>query len=244
MSWGGGSNDQIRLGVCDLLFASAIAQGAGVERVVVTGSRVYNESTVPHIALIKRADFIITRLRVTCDTRDAAQRREEMKTTLRGLMRAAQQSSGMALAVGEDVLTPLTEGMLDDIIVTTNTRADTSEASVVIKSRLSEADSLEAATARIKSFIAKAPKAGRTEVLRGDGWDLTIVDPEQYRDELIKRIAADAKRTAELLGPGYSVGIDGLQNPVAWYQQGPLDLGLYISYKLSVFAVSLPISGT
>ena len=216
--------------------ALACSAGASqdVERVVVTGSRI-SYDRVPHISLDKRADYIITEIRVTCDTRDPTQRREELKTTLRDMIKAAAKTETISLAVGEGFLGPLRENMFDDIVVGKQ-RADTSEAAIILKSKLSATDTFDSAAGRIKAFIASAPRAGRTEILRDEEnrWDLTLVNPEQYRDELIKRIVADARHTAELVGPGHGVSIDGLQSPVAWYQRGPLDLGLYIPYTLVV----------
>lgn len=217
-----------------LFFCVGAAFGAdGGEVVVVTGSRLSDYDRVPHVNLPKRADHLITKVRVTCDTRDAAIRRAEIKRTLSDMIRAAAQTKTISLAHGDEVLFDLNERAFDDLIAA-DKRADTSEALVIIKAAVSQSDSFESATARIKQFIASAPKAGRTEILREERWDLTLVAPERYRDELIRLIVADAKRTAELIGPQHGVAIEGLQNPVAWYQRGPLDLGLYISYTLNV----------
>ena len=217
--------------------APAAVGGSDVERVVVTGSRLYSDN-IPHISLLKRADYMITKVRVTCDTRDEKQRRSELKASLRDMLAAAAKSGTISLALGESVLGPLRESMFDDIITDDkrdrDKRDDTDGATVVIKTKLTSADTFESATGRIKAFIEKAPKAGRTEILREEGWDLSIVDPEQYRDDLIKQIVADAKHTAELVGSSHSASIEGLQSPVAWYQQGPLDLGLYISYTMTL----------
>jgi hypothetical protein len=105
---------------------------------------------------------------------------------------------------------------------------------VVIKTAVSAGDSFDAATARILNFIKVIPKAGRTEVLRENDWNLTIVGPERSRTALLDLIAEDAKAAAAAFGPGYGVTIDGLQHPITWYQQGPLDLALYIAYKLQI----------
>lgn len=47
-------------------------------------------------------------------------------------------------------------------------------------------------------------------------------------------MAEDAHKVADAFGPGYGVAVEGLQRPVSWYQAGPLDLALYIPYKLEV----------
>ncbi|HEY2070771.1 MAG TPA: hypothetical protein VGG48_14545 [Rhizomicrobium sp.] len=207
-----------------LLPELAIAQ---VEEVVVTAER--RDEGAPHIYMVKRADHLITKLRVTCDTRDQVERIVEIKATLRDMIRAAAGSKTISLSTGEDVLTDLSESDFDDLIVADN-RPDTNKVTVTIKTTVSKDDTINSATQRIKDFIEKAPKSGRTEVLREGRWDLTIIGPDQYRDALITRIVADSKHTAELFGPGYAITTDGLEHPVTWFQKGPLDLALYIPY--------------
>jgi hypothetical protein len=213
------------LGVC----GGAQAQ----EQVVVSGSRINASDEAPNVTFTKRADFLITHVRVVCDTRDLSQRRQELKTTLRNMVRAAVQTPGIALGLGDEVIGALTEDNFDQIIEP-DVRADTSRAQVIIKTAITANDSFDGATARINAYIAKTPKAGRTEILRDKDWGLTIVSPEQYRDNLITRIVADAKHSSELFGQDYNVRVTGLERRVAWVQRGPLDLALYIPYGLEV----------
>ena len=215
-----------------LLLVSPTAYGQGVEAVVVSGSRV-SDGAPGGITFIKRADFLITRIRVTCDTRDPAQRRSELKATLLSMIQAATRTPTLSLGIGGDRIGALTEKNVDEIIHA-DTRADTSSAQVVIQTAISATDSFDGATARVRSFIGKTPKMGRTEILPNEDWDLTIVGPEQYRDELIKRIVADAKQTTEMFGAGYGVHVSGLEGRIEWTQRGPLDLALFISYTMQV----------
>jgi len=214
-----------------LLLAGSGQVAAQVEEVVVTAER--RDEGAPSIVIIKRADHLITKVNVTCDTREPAQRKEELKATLRNMIAEAKSSQTISLGLGDSVLGELNESNFDNIIVP-DSRADTSQAYVIIKTAISATDTFNAATARIESFIAKTTKVGRTEVLREARWDLALVGPEQYRGELITQIVAQSRRTAELFGSGYGVSIDGLEHTVSWYQKGPLDLALYIPYSLHV----------
>jgi len=218
-----------------VLTQSAFAQDAGMmETVVVTGARAeYDPGTVPHVFLLRRADHLITKVRVVCDTRDPAKRKQELKDTLRNMIREAGRSGTLSLGVGDEIVADLTEKMLDKVIEP-DARADTSVATVIIKTRVSKDDMFDDAAGRVESFIETVPKAGRTEVLRVNHWDLTIVGPEQYRGAIVSKVAQDAKETAALFGNDYTVRVEGLQHPVAWYQKGPLDLALYIPYALVV----------
>ena len=218
-----------------LLTTSVPAQDAGMlETVVVTGARAeYDAQTVPHLYLLRRADHVITKVRVVCDTRELSKRRQELKDTLRNMIREASKSGTISLGVGDEIVADLTDKMLDKVIEP-DARADTSVAIVVVKTRVTKNDLYDDATGRIDRFIEATPKAGRTEILREHRWDLTIVGPEQYRGALIAKVAEDAKQTAALFGPDYVVRIEGLQHPIAWYQKGPLDLALYIPYSLTI----------
>jgi hypothetical protein len=206
---------------------------AQVETVIVTAERMGEASEAPHLSMPKRADHLITRVNVVCDTRDLSQRREELKATLRNMIRQAAATSTISLGIGDKIVGELTEANFDSIIFP-DTRVDTSRATVIIKTKVSQADTYNDATARITDFIARITKVGRTEVLRDNDWDLTIVGPEQYRDAIMALIVADAKHTADAFGTGYGINIEGLEHQVSWYQKGPLDLGLYIPYTLKI----------
>lgn len=224
----------LTLSVFTLVIASSAAL-AQVEEVVVTGQR--RDEGAPSVTLERRADHLITRVKVTCDTREPSKRREELKATLRSMIAEAKRSQTISLGLGESVLGELNESNFDDIIVP-DARADTSQAYVIVKTTILATDTYNAATKRIIDFVEKTPKTGRTEILREEHWDLTIIGPEQYRDELVSRIVAQSKHTAELFGSGYGVRIEGLEHTVSWYQKGPLDLALFIPYTLNVAPIT------
>ena len=215
--------------------ALAAEQGGGqVSEIVVTAEkREYDPQQTPHVVLIRRADNLVTEVKVVCDTRDPALRRSELKDTLRGMIRTAGHGGPVALGLGDEVVGAFDETMLDAVIQP-DAKSDTSSARVVIKTSVSASDTFDAATGRILAFIKATPKVGRTEILRENDWNLTIVGPERSRPALLARIADDARDTAAPFGPAYGVVIDGLQHPISWYQQGPLDLALYIAYRLQV----------
>src|SRR3954447_4321558 len=169
------------------------AQSSGVEEVVVTASRLseYDPNQTPQVTLRKRADNLITAVTVVCDTRDQSQRRNELKQTLRNMIRAAATDKTIKLGLGDEVVGAFDESMLDAVIVP-DAKADTSRATVVIKTAVTADDTFDAATGRIKAFVARTPKVGRTEVLLNSGWELTLINPSQYRPEVARLVAEDA----------------------------------------------------
>lgn len=225
-----------------LILAGLLAMGMagtaaaqGLEEVVVTASRLteYDPTETPHVTLIKRADNLITEVAVVCDTRNESERRAELKATLRNLIRAAAEDKSIALGIGDEVVGAFDETMLDSVI-RPDAKVDTSRATLVIKTAVSATDTFDAATGRIKAFAKRTPKVGRTEVLLNSGFELTLLGPSRYRADVAKLIAEDAGRMAAVFGDGYGVEVQGLQLPVSWYQSGPLDLALYIPYRLTV----------
>jgi len=188
----------------------------------------------PHVALVKRADNLIVAVRVVCDTRDLNQRRDELKQTLANMIRTAADDPRIELGLGTSVIGRFDATMFDAVIQPDDEKVDTSFAIVVVKTHVTADDTFDSATGRIKAFIDKTPKVGRTEILRDDAWNLTIIGPEQYRGAIIAKVADDARATASVFGTGYGVSVSGLEKPVDWRQSGPLDLALFIPYQLVV----------
>ena len=211
---------------------AAFPQSGRADEVVVTAEkREPNEAQTPHVVLMRRADNLITEVRVICDTRDPTQRRNELKATLRNMIKAS--GGQIELGVGEEFIGRFDETMLDKVIAP-DAKVDTSQAVVVVKTHVTATDTFDSASGRITAFIERTPKVGRTEILREKEWSLTIITPEQYRGAIIAKVAEDARGVAAAFGPGYGASADGLQRPVDWYQSGALDLALFIPYKLVV----------
>jgi hypothetical protein len=222
---------------------AATVQADTVETVVVTAEKrnryggdddEADRTKVPYVAFIKRADHVFAQVRVTCDTRESDQRDKELKTTLRNMIKAAASTPTISLGVRQgNILVELKESNFDDLIGS-DSRVDTSRALVEVKSAVSASDTLDDVTGRIKAFVNKTPTAGRTEILLEDSFNLTIVGPEQYRDPLLALIVTNARHTAEAFGSAHTMAVEGMENPIAWYQKGPLDLALYIPYRLTI----------
>jgi hypothetical protein len=209
-----------------------IAASAQLETVVVTAER-RGDGDAPGVTLVERADHLVTKVKVTCDTRDPVRRTEELRQTLRDMIAQARRSGSISLGIGDEVLYEFNEEAVDKTI-TADTRADTSSAYIVIRTELSKTDTFEASTKRIQEFILHTPKTGRTEILIDEPYNLGLMNAERYRAELVAKIADDSKHTAALFGAGYQIRIEGLQHAVQWFQSGKLDLSLYIPYGLVI----------
>ena len=214
------------------------AQDADVEEVVVTGSRMvdWDPDDVPVVQLARRADNLIISVRVVNDTREAAGRRSEITQTLRAMAQGAAARSDIDLSIEDDgLLVPFNEDMVSTLTLGVDTgRSDTSVAVFVVKTPIRPGDTLDAASGRIETFVKAIPKTGRSLADVYGDWQLSILDPPQYRPAIIAAIAADARSTSQAFGDGYAVQVEGMSNRVTWRQSGPLELSLFIPYDMTV----------
>ncbi|MGE0741313.1 MAG: hypothetical protein AB7O98_08220 [Hyphomonadaceae bacterium] len=219
------------------------AQEQAYDDIVVTASRyvdAYERFTIPHVALVRRADFAVQELTISSDTRDAGQRRQELQQALQSLSRFADRDARVSVALIEEdedesgparVVRFTVEKALDSLLP--GSRPDTSYVTISVRTRVSAEDTLDAVNERVAAFVRAIPRPGRVEVSRGE-MQLSLTDPQQYRPQLIANIAADANAATAALGAGYGAQLDGLENPIAWRRAGDLDLRLFISYRMTI----------
>jgi len=221
-----------------VMAAPALAQDAFVDEIVVTGARAieWDPDDVPVIQLMRRADNLIVEVRVVNDTREATGRRSEITRTLQAMARAAAADPAIELSIeNEGALVPLVESMVSTLTLGFDGgRSDTSVATLVVKTAIRPDDSLDSASDRIESFVDDVPLTGRSLIDISGDWQLSIIDPPRYRSEILALIAADARQASAVFGDGYAVQIEGLSNRVTWRQAGPLQLGLFIPYDMTV----------
>lgn len=222
------------------LLAAVLCAGAlpaGAQEVVVTGE--YRAGLLPDggqsrpvVSLRRSADYAVQTVRVVGDTREAAQRREELFGMIRNAIGLAAKS-GVELSTGQAVLEPLTLANYKNLPLSTAGRADTDQAFFLVKVRLAGIDA-KAALDRITKFVAAVPNVGRAEMASSGDLTLSVIDPNQYRGQIIELIAADAANTATKFGSGYAIEAAGLDRPVQWSRAGLTEIFLYLpaSYRV------------
>jgi hypothetical protein len=219
-----------------LCLATPVFAQDDYEEIVVTGTRLarYEDYQVPQIFMKRRADFAIISLEVRSDTRDFSQRREEIRSALRGLQ-ARTRDGAVTMALVDDevgIVRDFTMAAAEELI-RVDRRPDTSLITIRLRTPIRASDTLESINQRVESFVEQAPKPGRVEMETGET-QLTLVNPQQYRDPLLSQITADGRRITEMLGQGYAIELSGLERQVAWQRSGELELTLFLPYSLSV----------
>lgn len=103
---------------------------------------------------------------------------------------------------------------------------------LMVKTRLS--GTIDEADRKIGAFVKSIPENGRAQIKQKGAMALTIIKPEQYRDEIYALIAAGARHAATFYGPEYGLEITGLDGNVAWEQVSDTDLFVFIRYHFTI----------
>ena len=218
-----------------LLSCAGAVQAAELEEIVVTGSRSdVDYYGMPSVTVTKTADFLVQNIRLVNDSRAPDLRRREIVATIENLLKRADSMPGMALSYGEGFLEPI---RLDDDslqLIEDRQRVDTSFVDVYAKVELRSGRTAKSQIADLREFVAGARKAGRTEILPLGDIGLSIVGPEQYRYEIIRRIAEERARIGEALQADCDFTLQGLEGRVQWERTSVSELTLYIPYAIEV----------
>jgi hypothetical protein len=215
----------------------ALAQDAdppGLGEVVVTSNRLnarYAQQDRPVVGLRRQADSVVVQVGFSSDSRDEATRKREIhEMLLAALGRAA--AAGVELVTGNFELIPVTRANYQDLPLMSAGRVDTSQANVMVKVKL--AGSTMAAGERLDGFIKAIPRMGRGAIDKSGGLTLTIFNPDQYRDAIVKLVADNARHNAAIFGPDYAVQINGIDGQISWSQVSGTDVFLYLPYRYTI----------
>jgi hypothetical protein len=215
------------LGVC-------AAHAQDIEEVVVTGVRA--DAPIPGAHLKRSGDYILLNVGVSNDSRDEKTRTNEIKETLGAMLAAAARDKSIELSVigDNDLVLPL---RLDSatLELVGGQRPDTSEATISVKTRIpAQVSNTTALVAKLRDFARGIKPVGRTEIDEEGDFVISIVNPEQYRDEVIELFAADVKKVTSALGSDYKVVARGIDQPIQWVRDGMLGVTIYVPYRYDV----------
>lgn len=210
----------------------------------------------PVIGLKRLADSAARSIEIVSDSREADMRKREVQAMLLDAIDRAKRD-GFSLVTGQLTLVEVTRANWqdqfpglggkpeaeddddddyddDDNAPQAAFEDDGSNATVRLRVKTKLDGSIGNAQAKITSFVKSVPVTGRSQIVQKGGLALTIVNPEQYRDEIYKRIAAGAKHAVSFYGPEYGVDVIGLDRDIAWEQVSNTEVFLYIPYSFSV----------
>ena len=250
------------LGCLAFVAGPACAQDEGGE-IIVTGSRISNFrgpvaiAQPPVIGLKRMADSAVRTIEIVSDSREEDMRKREVQAMLLDAIDRAKRD-GFSLVTGQFELVEVTRANWqdrfpalagkpdavdeddDDDDDDDNTRPppgfedDGSIATVRLKVKTKLDGSIGGAQQKISGFVKSVPATGRSQIAQKGEIALTIINPEQYRDEIYRRIAAGSKHALSFYGADYGLDVTGLDQAIAWKQVSNTELFLYIPYGFSV----------
>ncbi len=193
------------------------------------------QSNFPLIGITRKADFLLVSVAFSSDTREGVTRESEIhKMLLAAIDRA--KASGLELATNASILAPLTKSNYKAVPMGSAGRVDTSKVDILVKVALT--GTAEEATKRIDDFVKNLPRNGRGSIANTyfKTHTLAVRNPGQYRSAIVKAIAEDVRRNAEMFGPDYRASVAGIDKSVAWMQVNSTDVFLYMPYSYRIFA--------
>jgi len=216
------------------LQASAQAE----DEIVVTGVRA---SASPGIFLEKTGDFLLLNIQIENDSRGLDIRLKEISDTVDNIIEAAEADPSIELSIVGDgnMVRPLSlESFRTGI--RSGKRPDTSVAFMKVKTAIPEnvADSYRLAT-KLGAFVEDLEEVGRTEINASDEISVSVVNPYQYRKDVLKLVLSEIKEVTEALGPDYRAVITGIDGEVKWVRSGDLKLAFYLPYDYFIIPQSL-----
>jgi hypothetical protein len=215
----------------------------------------------PVIGLKRKADGAVRAIEIVSDSLDEDVRKREVRSMLMAAIDRAKQQ-GLSLVVGNYEISEVTRDNVqilfpalfdkedpdaededddDDDYEDEDEDApkpafeddgDTTTIRLKIKTKLD--GTIDNAQRKISVFAKAVPVSGRSLIKQKGQLALTLINPEQYRDEIYKRISTGAKYASGFYGPDYHIDVTGLDSAIAWKQVSNTELFLYIPYSFVV----------
>jgi len=234
-----------------------------VENIVVTAQRISGPVSGismadrrPVIGLKRKADSVVRTITITSDSREEDMRKREVETMLLAALDMADRE-GLSLVTGVYEVTVVTKANWRDLFPGLVGKGASDEddededdddestvapgfvdngntATITLKVKTKLTGSIAEAQGRITRFVKKVPPNGRAQMAQQGQLALTIINPEQYRDEIYRRIAAGTKHAIEFYGPDYGAEVTGLDREIKWEQANSSEVFLFIPYSFTV----------
>jgi hypothetical protein len=214
----------------------------------------------PVIGIKRIADSAVRNIEIISDSREEDMRKREVQAMLLAAIDLAKRE-GMSLVTGQFEVVEVTRANWQDqfagLVIKDDDAADDEDEEddeddddenkpkpafedngnstiIRLKVKAKLVGSIDNVEQKIKAFLKKVPVTGRSVIEKKSGTALTIINPEQYRDEIYRKISSGAKHAVTFYGTEYGLNVTGLDNAIAWKQVSNTQVFLYIPYSFSV----------
>jgi len=217
------------------------------DEIVVTGTRISRASSfkesggAPGVTFVKKGDFLLLGVTIESDAREATERMSELSDTIEAFLRAAEEDETIELSIIESGSTVRRLTQANYIQgVSYGGRPDTSVARMRVKTAIPDQveNSAQLAT-KLSRFVDGIEEKGRITISTNGETSVSVVDPYQYRDEVVAKIVGEINDITDALGPDYVAIIKGLDRQVYWDRQGDIDLAFSLPYTYEIIPKTL-----
>ncbi len=185
----------------------------------------------PLVGLRRTADAAVIAFTVTSDSRDYLTRKQEIQAVLVAAIDKAK-AAGFELVFGNFQVERLTRENVADVNYEYGGRVDTSKVTVMVRTPLT-GSAIDAET-RLLAFLKTLKKSGRATLETPGSIQLTVINPQQYREQVLKLVAEDARHNAAIFGPEFTFQLNGTDQPVVWTQVSSTEVFLFVPYRYSI----------
>ncbi len=220
-----------------VLSSASLAQSS--EEIVVTGIRA-SADEMPGVTLKRLGDFLLLEVELESDSREAKERQKEIYSTIKNAISLAEKDKNIKLSlVRENSVVPLTMDN-HEVDLATGSRPDTSVVTIQVKSPIPK-DTVDPGKLilKLRKFTQSVSVVGRVHIDVTEETSVSIVNPAQYRSEILKLVTTEIETVTSSLGDDYRVILMGVDKPIKWNAAGPLHLRLFIPYTYAVIPVNL-----
>jgi hypothetical protein len=187
--------------------------------------------------ITKNADFVSMWLTMTSSEKTVEKREAEITEGRRELLERTKDLAGIQVfeLPVEQLNRPYSVSKISSFSSSsTSSEPSLSQVSFEIRARFAEDEKLLDVVNRIRRLRDSLKLPSKVSKHLGDPISLGIDRAEQYRPELLKRIAEDVRLAQEQLGEKGTVRISGLESPVRLRRNGVRELELFIPYTLAI----------
>ncbi len=176
------------------------------------------------VSLEKDADYVAMSLTVQSSQKEPNARFAEIKQAQSLIIAKAKDQPGIVIHKGPISLSPQPMSKLSSY-------SQSSTAQLHVMTRLDHKSDVYTCASRVRQFLDSITMPGKSEHSLGQ-IQLAIDNPEQYRQELLKKILADVAFVKKTMRTSGTVSITGLEQPVLARQANDQKVELFINYSM------------
>ncbi len=184
-------------------------------------------------AVTKPADFFVCSVSITSEGRTPEASLDDLQLANTRLLQTAEQDPVIRIHKGPVCLAAEDQANRPFATISVEQVAQaTSHHHILVPIALNKPNALSAGL-MINDFLAKIRMPARTKYTQGQV-KLAVDNPEQYRGEILEKIAQNISLYRKVLEPRGLIQVSGLETPVRVSQLDDQTVALYIDYRLTL----------